>query len=68
MTKEITAFLALMSPMNSVDLFFREDEKGKLHWGIFEYCIEFGTHAFEVSDMVQYHKDFIIHLYKKKFK
>lgn len=54
--------LSLLPPMNSVDLFITE--KG---WGIFEYCHQFGTEAFEPRESTAYHCGLIIDLYLRKY-
>jgi hypothetical protein len=61
MMDEITEFLGHLPPLNSVDLFFT-----KTGWGIFEYCNQFGTEAFEVVSSMKLHADFIAHLWNEK--
>jgi hypothetical protein len=58
---EIQAFLLHLPPLNSVDLFFTDTG-----WGIFEYCNQFGTEAFEVVNSLKLHADFVAHLWTQK--
>lgn len=59
---DIEKVLSKLPPLNSVDLFFTTNG-----WGIFEYCTQFGTEAFEHEDLVELHTGFIAKLYKDKF-
>ena len=60
---EIWQVLKQLPPLNSVDLFFTS--KG---WGIFEYCNQFGTEAFDIEDSVNLHTGLLSKLYLQKFK
>lgn len=60
---EVRAMLKRLPPLNSVDLFF--NERG---WGVFEYCNQFGTEAFEIDDSVNLHTGLLAKLYLQKFK
>ncbi|MNC37965.1 hypothetical protein D3C75_865500 [compost metagenome] len=60
---EIWKVLKQLPPLNSVDLFFTT--KG---WGIFEYCNQFGTEAFDIEDSVNLHMGLLSKLYLQKFK
>ena len=60
---EIWQVLKQLPPLNSVDLFFTS--KG---WGIFEYCNQFGTEAFDIESSVSLHTGLLRKLYLQKFK
>lgn len=64
LTEEIKTLVKELPPMSSVDIFFTEDGK----WGIFEFCNQFGCEDFPVQWLQKLHEEFIIDLYRKKFK
>lgn len=61
MLDEVEEFIKHLPPINSVDLFFT-----KTGWGIFEYCNQFGTEAFDISDTVNLHTGLIAQLWEQK--
>ena len=60
--EEINAVISQLNiKFGSCDIFVMDDGR----WGLFEFCNQFGTSAYDPEDMIEIHQDFIISQIKK---
>lgn len=53
-----------IGPMNSIDLFVTDDG----HWGIFEFCNQFGTTGIPSDQLIKMHVDYVVGLIDRYLK